>query len=100
MSGYDDPNRPEFTGKRKPKNFARIFASCKGERLSDGKPARECAKCGMVSKKEEVPSLRMHRFQKTVTRLGTGRGALISNPMRCRRAYGYAPAGSVTPRNP
>ncbi len=26
MSGYDDPNRPEWTGKRKAKNFARINA--------------------------------------------------------------------------
>ena len=41
MSGYDDPNRPEWRGKRKAKNFAHIYASCKGERLSDGKPARE-----------------------------------------------------------
>ena len=28
MSGYDDPNRPEWTGKRKAKNFARINAAC------------------------------------------------------------------------
>lgn len=55
MSGYDDPNRPEWRGKRKSKNFARIYASCKGERLSDGKPARECAKCGLVSKKSKCP---------------------------------------------
>lgn len=55
MPPYDDPNRPEFTGKRKPKNFARIYASCKGESLSDGKPNRECAKCGMVSKKKKCP---------------------------------------------
>lgn len=30
MPGYDDPNRPEWTGKRKAKNFARINAACKG----------------------------------------------------------------------
>ena len=29
MSGYDDPNRPEWTGKRKAKNFARINAACR-----------------------------------------------------------------------
>ena len=29
MPGYDDPNRPEWTGKRKEKNFARINAACK-----------------------------------------------------------------------
>ena len=29
MPGYDDPNRPEWTGKRKAKNFARINAACK-----------------------------------------------------------------------
>lgn len=61
---YDDPNRPEFTGKRKPKNFARIYASCKGERLSDGKPARECAKCGLVSKKEKCPACGCTVFNK------------------------------------
>ena len=26
MSGYDDPNRPEWRGKRKAKNFAHIYA--------------------------------------------------------------------------
>ena len=30
MPGYDDPNRPEWSGKRKAKNFARINAACKG----------------------------------------------------------------------
>ena len=30
MTGYDDPNRPEWRGKRKSKNFARIYSSCKG----------------------------------------------------------------------
>lgn len=28
MPGYDNPNRPEWTGKRKAKNFARINAAC------------------------------------------------------------------------
>ncbi len=42
-------------GKRKSKNFARIYSSCKGERLSDGKPNRQCAKCGLVSKKAKCP---------------------------------------------
>lgn len=64
MSGYDDPNRPEWRGKRKSKNFARIYASCKGERLSDGKPARECAKCGLVSKKAKCPGCGCTVFKK------------------------------------
>lgn len=55
MPGYDDPNRPEWRGKSKTKNFARINASCKGERLSDGKPNRECLKCKTVSKKKKCP---------------------------------------------
>lgn len=43
MSGYDDPNRPEWTGKRKAKNFARINAACKGaenlrRQTADGMP--------------------------------------------------------------
>ena len=29
MPGYGNPNRPEWTGKRKAKNFARINAACK-----------------------------------------------------------------------
>ena len=43
MPGYDDPNRPEWTGKRKAKNFARINAACKGSenlrrQTADGMP--------------------------------------------------------------
>lgn len=64
MAGFDDPNRPEFTGKRKVKNFARIFASCKGERLSDGKPDRVCLKCGLVSKKKQCPTCGCTCFEK------------------------------------
>lgn len=55
MPGYDDPNRPEWRGKSKAKNFARINASCKGERLSDGKPNRECLKCKTISRKKACP---------------------------------------------
>ena len=44
MPGYDDPNRPEWTGKRKAKNFARINAACKGLKTSGGKPPTECPK--------------------------------------------------------
>lgn len=61
---YDNPMRPEFTGRRKPKNFARIYASCKGERLSDGKPNRKCAKCGLVSKKAKCPGCGCTMFKK------------------------------------
>jgi len=62
--GYDNPNRPEFTGKHKSKNFARIYASCKGERLSDGKPSRACKKCGTVSKKKKCPICGCGLFEK------------------------------------
>lgn len=44
MPGYDDPNRPEWTGKRKAKNFARVNAACKGLKTSGGKPPTECPK--------------------------------------------------------
>lgn len=64
MSGFDDPNRPEWRGKRKVKNFAHIYASCKGERLSDGKPSRACKKCGTVSKKKKCPICRCEQFKK------------------------------------
>ena len=50
MPGYDDPNRPEWTGKRKAKNFARINAACKGLKTSGGKPPTECPKCGTSHK--------------------------------------------------
>lgn len=55
MSGYDDPNRPESSGKYKRKNFARINASCKGNKLSDGKPPAECLKCGTSHKMKICP---------------------------------------------
>ena len=61
---YDNPMRPEFTGRHKSKNFARIYASCKGERLSDGKPNQECAKCGLVSKKAKCPGCGCTVFKK------------------------------------
>lgn len=64
MSGFDDPNRPEWRGKRKVKNFAHIYASCKGERLSDGKPSRACKKCGTVSKKKKCPICGCEHFKK------------------------------------
>ena len=46
MPGYDDPNRPEWTGKRKAKNFARI---------NGGKPPTECPKCGTSHKFAACP---------------------------------------------
>ena len=64
MSGFDDPNRPEWRGKRKVKNFAHIYASCKGERLSDGKPSRACKKCGTVSNKKKCPICGCEQFKK------------------------------------
>ena len=64
MKNYDNPARPEWRGKRKAKNFARIYSSCKGARLSDGKPPRECAKCGLVSKKEKCPGCGCTIFKK------------------------------------
>lgn len=67
---YDDPNRPEWTGRAQHKNFARIYASCKGERLSDGKPHRTCAKCGLVSRKRKCPVCGCTVFKK----LSGGRG--------------------------
>ena len=63
MPGYDNPNRPEWQGKSKAKNFARINASCKGERLSGGKPNRTCAKCGTVSKKKACPICKCTHFK-------------------------------------
>ena len=36
----------------KPKNFARIYGSCKGERFSDGLASKRCEKCGVVSRKK------------------------------------------------
>ena len=39
MPGYDNPNRPEWTGKRKAKNFARINAACKGLKKTNSAPA-------------------------------------------------------------
>ena len=64
MPAYDNPNRPEWRGKRKTKNFAHIYASCKGERLSDGKPSRACKKCGTVSKKKKCPICGCEQFKK------------------------------------
>ena len=55
MPGYDDPNRPEWTGKRKAKNFARINAACKGLKTSGGKPPTECPKCGTSHKFAACP---------------------------------------------
>ena len=46
-------NRPDPLKPRTPKNYARIFGSCKGERYSDGVKARPCEKCGVVSKKKK-----------------------------------------------
>lgn len=60
----DDPNRPEWRGKRKPKNFARINAACRMERLSDGIRPHQCAKCGMVSKKRKCPGCGCSVFKK------------------------------------
>jgi len=59
LSGTDEPNSHQWRGKRKSKKYAHIYASCKGERLNDGKPSRTCKKCGTVSIKEEVPNLRV-----------------------------------------
>ncbi len=55
MPGYDNPNRPEWTGKRKAKNFARINAACKGLKTSGGKPPTECPKCGTSHKFAACP---------------------------------------------
>lgn len=55
MPPYDDPNRPEWRGKRRTKNYARINAACKGNKTSDGKPPAPCLKCGMVHKMNECP---------------------------------------------
>lgn len=46
MAPRDDPNRPEWRGKTKRKNFARINAACKGNKVSGGKPWAKCGKCG------------------------------------------------------
>ena len=59
MSGYDDPNRPEWTGKRKAKNFARINAACKGLKTSGGKPPTECPKCGTELLKKRLANRRV-----------------------------------------
>lgn len=50
-----DPNRPEWAGKRKAKNFARINAACKGLKTSGGKPPMECPKCGTSHKFAACP---------------------------------------------
>ena len=55
MPGYGNPNRPEWTGKRKAKNFARINAACKGLKTSGGKPPTECPKCGTSHKFAACP---------------------------------------------
>ena len=55
MPGYENPNRPELTGKRKAKNFARINAACKGLKTSGGKPPTECPKCGTSHKFAACP---------------------------------------------
>lgn len=55
MPPRDDPNRPEWTGKTKAKNFARINARCKGGKLSDGKPPIDCEKCETNHKMKECP---------------------------------------------
>ena len=49
-----DPNRPEPAKPFKPKNFRRIFASCKGETLTDKgvRKAEPCKGCGLWSKKK------------------------------------------------
>ncbi len=54
-SKYDNPNRPEFTGKFRQKNFARINGACKGLKTSGGKKAAECPKCGTSHKFPECP---------------------------------------------
>ena len=64
MPGYDDPNRPEWTGKRKTKNFARINAACKGLKTSGGKPPTECPKCGTNHKFVACPMCGMPRPEK------------------------------------
>ena len=46
-----DTNRPEQTKPLKPKNYARIYGSCKGERYSDNVKWAPFEKCGVVSKK-------------------------------------------------
>ena len=48
-----DANRPEPTKPLKPKNYARIYGSCKGERYSDGVKSKRCEHCGVVSKKKK-----------------------------------------------
>ena len=55
MPGYGNPNRPEWTGKRKAKNFARINAACKGLKTSGGKPPTDCPKCGTSHKFAACP---------------------------------------------
>lgn len=55
MAPRDDPNRPEWRGKTKRKNFARINAACKGLKVSDGKPPADCLKCGTSHKFSKCP---------------------------------------------
>lgn len=66
MPGYDDPNRPEWAGKRKAKNFARINAACKGLKTSGGKPPMECPKCGTSHKFAACPRVRMPAIKEEV----------------------------------
>ena len=70
MPGYDDPNRPEWTGKRKAKNFARINAACKGLKTSGGKPPTECPKCGTSHKVRGVPRVRVPAIETVVSQSG------------------------------
>lgn len=46
MPGYDGPNRLEWTGKRKAKDFVRISTVCKRLKTSGGRPSTGCPKCG------------------------------------------------------
>ena len=48
-----DENRPEPKKPFKPKNWARIYSSCKGERYSDNVKSAPCKRCGVVSKKKK-----------------------------------------------
>ena len=48
-----DENRPEPAKPLKPKNYARIFGSCKGERFSDNVKWAPCKKCGVMSRKKK-----------------------------------------------
>ncbi len=59
-----DANIPEPTKPRKQKNWAVIYGSCKGGKLSDGLAAKPCKKCGTVSKLRECPFCHTKRGKK------------------------------------